>query len=271
MPTTRKVLFQDTRTFVVKDEDGSGKPIMQILQLNHPGNFWPTGGTPAARQGTWEATDYGAKGAAMPETTAWVTNKNGTGDGKYRTAKILGTKVTVTAVYINEDMDAEEDHQGVSQLVVGKYTAASDIPVGVAPSTTFNADQLNRQPYTKTANMYRNMGGTPKGATITMNSKFTSLNSLRSKDSNLWFADAPPDELDFLMVAIMPTNKNYGLPTSGKNRCGSFRVCIQAEAVCSLSEPNTKHGPTAGEGAGNIFPNFFGGGQGAHMPTDADL
>lgn len=271
MPTQRKVLFQDTRSFLVKDEDGSGKPIMQILQLNHPGNMWPTGGTPAARQGTWEATDYGAKGAAMPDVGTWVTNKDGTGEGKYRTASVIGTKVTVTAVLVNADLDEDDDKQGVSQLVVGKYTAASDIPVGVAPSTTFNADQMNRQPYTKTANLYRNFGGSPKGATITMNSKFTSLNAIRSRDSNVFWHDAAPDELDFLCISILPCNKNYGLPTSGKNRCGTFRVVVQIEAIARLSEPNTKHGIAAGEGEGNIFPSFFGGGGTHAMQPDADL
>lgn len=271
MPTKRKVLFQDTRTFMVKDEDGSGKPIMQILQLNHPANFWPTAGTPAARQGTWDATDYNAKGSAMPAVGEWVTNHDGSGDGKYRSAQVLGTKVTVTAVYVNDDIDAEEDHQGVSQLVVGKYTALPDIPVGINPSTVFNADVLNRQPFTKTANLYRNMGGTPKGATITMNSKFTSMNSLRRADQNFFWNDRAPGELDFLMIAIMPTNKNYALPTSGKNRCGTFRVCVQVEAIGALSEPNTKHGITAGEGSGNIFTNFFGQGAPAAMEPNADL
>lgn len=149
--------------------------------------------------------------------------------------------------------------------------SGNGIPLGVNPSTSFNADVLNRQPYTKTANLYGNMGETPKGATITMNSKFTAMNSRRRVNQIFFFNDRKPGELNFIMIAIMPTNTNYALPTSGKTRCGTFRVCVQVRAIKSLSEPNTKHGITAGEGEGNIFANFFGQSGPASMAPNADL
>ena len=56
----------------------------------------------ATAQGTWDATDYASKGLVMPGIATYVTNKDGTGTGLYRMAECKSTKVTVSAIWIDE-------------------------------------------------------------------------------------------------------------------------------------------------------------------------
>ena len=237
-PMSRTVQFQDTRTYIVKDEGtGAGAipiPIIRNLQLNDPQNMFPTGAQGV--QGTWDATDYTAKGPGMPGIATWVTNKDGTGTGVYRLAECVATKVVISAIWLDET-GVEETEQAMSKLIVRKCTKLTDSTeyMQVTPSTAFNSDRMCRFPYVKSADLYS--GTNPKGATITTNYSFKRLNRGSARSSlNHFFNDTGPVELDFLQIMIMPQNKSY---SATAERCGTFRIQIKVDSIVNLSEPNT--------------------------------
>jgi len=248
LPKSRVVLFKDTRTFHVNDSEIDAEarplPIHKQLCLNDPHHMWSEGGK---NQGTWTATDYGAKDDQMPGIKDWITNSDGTGNGKYRAASCLGAKVTVSAVYVQETDVDPTVHQAVSKLIVQKQTQSQDAPTGMPMGTHLNADFVCTQPYTKQATLYQNRAGVPKGGTITTNYSYKRMNALLGRaNGNTFFANLAPAEKDWLSIWIMPTNTSFS--TSGE-RCGRFRVEISVEAIVKLSEPNTTITQTEGNGS----------------------
>ena len=189
----------------------------------------------------------------MPGLSTWVCNKDGSGSGQYRFASATSCKVTVTAHPIDEDAGTDaKSYQAVTRLICKKVTKLSDATkyMGVPPSTSFNVDQMARQPYTRSQDMYRVDGGRNKGATITTNYSFKRMNHGRDTTGpNHFFLDSAPTEKDFLHVLILPTNASY---TLNNERCGKFRVVVKMETIVQLSEPNTD-GSLWGESDGNTF------------------
>lgn len=259
-PMSRMIMFEDTRSFIVDDNDGTAttgpEPIQRIFELNNPQNTFPTATSPpAARavQGTWTSADYAGKGAEMPGLERWVTKKDGTGAGQYRMATATSAKVVITAVPIEEDGVDAKSKQAITRLFVKKITKLSDgtAYMNKQPQASFNCDVIARQPYTRTQDMIRAEGARNKGATITMSYNFKRLNSGPGRVSlNHFFSDAAPTELDFLHIGILPTNaSSYGLNT---NRCGKYRVVVKFQTLAHLSEPNTD-GTNWGESDGNTM------------------
>lgn len=247
LPKSRVVLFKDTRTFHVNDQEINDQayplPIHKQLCLNDPHNMWPV---TTKNQGEWIPTDYGKKDSSMPGLDEWVTPSDGSGDAKYRVASCLGCKVSVSAVYVQESDVDPTVHQAVSKLIVQKQTMSQDSHTGTTPGTTFNADLLCTQPYTKQATLYQNLAGVPKGGTITTNYSYKRMNRLLGRaNGNTFFSNLAPTEKDWLSIWIFPTNQSFS--TSGE-RCGRFRVEISVEAIVQLSEPNTLLQTTEGSG-----------------------
>lgn len=270
---SRAVMFEDTRSYIVKDDavasDGvTAIPPQRVIQLNAPNNMFPD--ALAARQGTWTPSDYGKKTEEMPSIATWVTAADGTGAGAYRMASASSTQVTVTCVPINEEAGVDKKaYQAVTKLIARKTTKLEDSTqwFGIGPGTGFNVDEMSRQPYTRSQTMYR--GETSKGATITTNYSFKRMNSGPARSSlNHWFTDKAPVELDYLTLSIMPSNTSYG-SASAPERCGIYRVVIKVKCIVNLSEPNTNTvvNTSIGEGAGKAFQSakrsaqeMFGGG-----------
>jgi len=236
---SRTVLFEDTRSYIVKDNDATSgaapAPIIRTLQLNDPQNMWPTG--VHGVQGEWNASDYTSKGSSMPGLDTWVTKKDGTGSGAYRLAECIATRVVVSAIWLDETGATPALNQAMSKLICRKVTKLTDATefMDVTPSTSFNVDKLCRFPYTRSADLYS--APNPKGATITTNYSFKRLNKGAARSSlNHFFADNGPVELDFLQIMILPQNKTY---STTNERCGTFRIQIKVESIVNLSEPNT--------------------------------
>ena len=120
---------------------------------------------------------------------------------------------------------------------------------------------VEQQPATLSGNLWQNLTGTPRGATVTMDYKYNRMNQAKGKASgNLFSASTGPSEKDFLGIHIMPQNKSYNFGTHTE-RCGSFRVQIAVECLVQLTEPNTLY---SGRNTGAIMAhvaNMFGGGQ----------
>ena len=239
---SKTIVLTDTRTFIVKDNGTTTSglyptPIARILRLNNPVAMWPDEST--MKQGKWDATDYGAKDEKMPGISEWVTNADGTGDGKYRHAACKKTTVVITCVSVNEESGSSDvdNVQAMSKLITRKCTLATDAQVymNVTPSTYFNADLMGRMPYTRSADLMS--GPLAKGTTMTTTYAFNRLNSKNARVySNHFFADGTgPSESDYLQILIMPQNKNYNLTAE---RCGTFRVQIKVLSEVHLSEPN---------------------------------
>jgi len=222
------------------------------FNLNDPHSFW------SAKQGTWTQTDFGTagglggKGAALPQLDRWITNVNATGTGLYRYMECTKTKITIS-VYpiafqplqnlVPTSANMRAPIQGVTRMIFRKTTQADDIPFGVKPSLTLNADQSSRCPFTTSGDIYPNVnGGTPKGCTQTLKYSFKNLNRGTARATmNHSYLNAAPTEKDHAYMMLLPTNRNWneGGLVSPINMCGKFRVVIKVEATLKLSEPNT--------------------------------
>ena len=251
-PKKRTVLFQDTRCFTVTDNEthgGTGAPIpvLKILAINDPHGMFAN-----ADQGAWVASDFGEKGIGMPGLEKWITAQAGTGTGHYRLANCHSTVVTVSAVYIQEAGSDHMNEQAISKLILRKVTTVNDIATDTTLSGSLNAETECRKAYVKSQDMYQNITGVPKGATVVSKYRFRSMNAGPGRDSlNHFFSDAGPAEKDFLAIWILPTNKSWG---AASERCGTFRVVVKVECVVELSEPNTSI--AGGESTGLTMPLF---------------
>ena len=251
MPKARTVMMTDSRTWIVEDNSmlhgdndshNTPIPIMKVLNLNNPHQFW------GSQQGTWSPTDYGSPPSHLPNLDFWVTDLDGVGTGLYRTASAQSCKVTISAVWINEKDNDPAQQQAVSKLIVSKISKLTDVAENTTPGLNFNADSLSGMPYTKSANLWQNLGGTARGSTITTNYSYKRMNA-QKRYQNFFSNSSGPLEKDFLSMFIMPQNKEYNT-TGFAERCGKFRIQIAVEMLVNLSEPNTLY---TAQNKGNIM------------------
>lgn len=242
LPKSRLVKFTDFRSYVVTDEGfnttGAVPPCLEIA-ANNPRKFIHS------TQGTWDAASLTSKGNGVPGITTWVTNKAPTSSdtAPYINASCLSARVVITATPIptqpTEDNEADT-FQDVIKLCVQNNTRNGmfhnrNITDG------FNSEIVSQTPYVRTANLYYNHNGTPRGATVSLNYSFKKQNQGRPllTSSNFFHADTDPSEKDFINIALLPTHsQKYGLHTLGGVRLPNIRVEIKISYIVLLSEPN---------------------------------
>ena len=255
LPKNRLVKFQDFRAFVLTDnatpDIGGGTHAAHVPNLqisaNDPGNAFVLGAdSRVGSTGQWwsqSATADGtpSKGTAVPNLSQWITNADGSGDGHYRTAQCLGAKMTISAVPLSTDVD--EDVQDVSKLCC-QIGVNADTFMAKRINEDFNSEKISQMPHMKTANIYSNYQGTPKGATITRSYSFKKFNSTLGRSSmNVFSLDNAPPERDYFQICLLPTdNEDYGAGASGtsvgQKRLPKMRVSIKVSYLVLLSEPN---------------------------------
>lgn len=256
LPKNRLIRFQDYRSFILTDnatpDIGGGTHVAHVPNLqisaNDPGNAFVLGAdTRIGSTGQWwsqSATADGtpSKGTAVPNLVQWVTNQDGSGTGHYRIAQCLGSKLTISAVPLSSSVDDEV--QDVSKLCVQVATHADGF-MAKRINEDFNSEKISQLPHMKTAQIYSNYGGTPKGATITRHYSYKKYNATQGRSSmNVFSLDASPPERDYFQIALLPTdNEDYGKEASdtsvGKWRMPKMRISIKVSYIVLLSEPNS--------------------------------
>lgn len=244
LPKSRLIKFTDYRSYIVTDDgfNGTGAlpPVLEIGS-NNPRKF--IHGT----QGTWDDASLGAKTQAVPGISAWVTNSvpTPTATAPYLNGSALSARVTITATPLPTAATEQEDAwQDVIKLCVQNNTR-NGMFFGKNITNNFNSEVVSQTPYVRTANMYYNSNGTPRGATISLNYSFKKQNAGRAllNSANFFAADADPLEKDYINVALMPTHsQKYGLATLGGIRLPNHRVEVKISYIVLLSEPNGKVG-----------------------------
>ena len=204
LPKNRLIRFQDFRSFVLTDnatpDIGGGTHVAHVPNLqisaNDPGNAFVLGAdSRVGSTGQWwsqSATADGtiSKGTAVPNLAQWITNQDGSGDGHYRAAQCLGARLTISAVPLPSSVD--DDVQDVSKLCVQLSTHADSF-MAKRINEDFNSEKISQLPHMKTAQIYSNFGGTPKGATITRSYSFKKYNATLGRSSmNIFSLDAAP-------------------------------------------------------------------------------
>lgn len=255
LPKQRLIKFQDFRSFVLTDnatpDIGGGTHVAHVPNLqisaNDPGNAFVLGAdSRVGSTGQWWSQSASAdgtisKGTAVPNLAQWVCNQDGSGDGHYRTAQCLSSKMTVTAVPLSSSID--DDVQDVSKLCV-QIGVNADGFMAKRINEDFNSEKISQLPHIKTANIYSNYGGTPKGATISRTYSFKKFNATQGRSSmNVFSLDATSPERDYFQLVFLPTdNEDYGKDASdssvGKMRMPKMRVSVKVSYICLLSEPN---------------------------------
>ena len=246
LPKSRLIKFTDFRSYVVTDEGfnatGALPPQFQIC-ANNPGQFAHN------HQGTWDATSLTSKGASVHGVTTWIapTPATSSDTAPYLKANCLSCKVTVTATPLPTYSAEGEEHdayQDVIKLCVQPNTrlnAWKDRNI----DNQFNSEVLSQTPYVRTANMYYNANGTPRGATITQHYSYKKFNMGRpARDENNFFGpNHVPLSQEWINVGLMPVHsQKYSLSALGGTRLPNCRVEIKVSYICLLSEPNTHTG-----------------------------
>lgn len=235
MPKSRLVRFSGFRSFIVKDAafnaSGALPPVLEI-GANNPRKFIHS------TQGTWNSNSLGAKGVSVHGLTQWITNSvpGASATGSYLTAHTLSARLVVTAVPLPGAVDADYA-QDTIKMCVQNNTRGGNMNNKVI-SGTFNSEIVSQTVGMKTALMYTNPGGTPRGATIAQNYSFKRQNAAPgSMAYNRFYADKDPDEKDFINVAFLPGDSTgYGLTGS---RLPDMRVEVKISYIVMLTEPNT--------------------------------
>jgi len=235
VPQRRLVLFTDTRVWSLKDNEGtlSSFPPTRAFPCNDP----TTAFTEVYKNGTWSAVSLTAKGAGVPAIAKWVTNVNGTGTGDYRAASAISAKIQVTVTPMPRDGTADT-YQDCAQVILQRSTGLGTVFHNQVVSNTFNAEVTKQLPFTKSAMIYSNFGGTPRGCTISDSYSFSSMNALKTAAQNIFCLDGlVTSERDTWCLAILPGDSaGYG---SGGNRITDMRVEVKISYVVALSEPST--------------------------------
>jgi len=259
-PKNRLLKFTDFRSYVVVDEgfNGSGAipPILEI-GANNPRKFIHS------TQGTWDACSLANKTVAVPGIQNWVTNQLTTpsSTAPYLNASCLSCQVVITATPLPSVAPAagEADYyQDVIKLCVQKNTR-NGMFHNKNISNAFNSEVVSQTPYVRTANLYYNANGTPRGATIKMNYSFKKMNAGRAGitggPANFFHADTDPSEKDFINVVLMPAHsQKYGLILTGGTRLPNIRVEVKVSYIVLLSEPNCQitHDTNVGINLGTV-------------------
>lgn len=242
LPKSRLVKFTDYRSYVVTDDSfnasGALPPVLEVSS-NNPRKFIHS------TQGTWDAASLSAKGAAVPGIANWVTDSvpTSTALAPYLNASCLSMKLIITAVPIPTvaaDGAQADEYQDVSKLCVQNNTR-NGMFANRNITNAFNSEVVSQTPYVKTANMYYNAHGTPRGATITQHYSFKKSNAGRPmlNSANFFSNNSDPLEKDFTNIAILPTHsQKYGLTATGGTRMANHRVTISVSYIVLLSEPN---------------------------------
>jgi len=259
VPKNRLLKFTDFRSYVVVDEgfNGSGAipPILEI-GANNPRQFIHH------KQGTWDACSLNNKTVSVPGIQNWVTNLNPTPSSMapYLNASCLSCQVVVTATPLPSVAPAAgeaDKYQDVIKLCVQTNTR-NGMFANRNITNQFNSEVVSQTPYTRTANLYYNANGTPRGATIKYNYSFKKMNAARSGTggpSNFFHADTDPNERDYINIGLLPTHsQKYGLIVAGGTRLPNIRVEIKVSYIVLLSEPNCQitHDVNLGQNLSNI-------------------
>ena len=257
-PKNRLIKFTDFRSYVVVDEgfNGSGAvpPVLEIA-ANNPRKFIHS------TQGTWDAASLANKTQAVPGIQNWVTDLLTTpsSTAPYLNASCLSARVVVTATPIpTQPTEGSEvdTHQDVIKLCIQNNTRNGEFH-NKNITNQFNSEVVSQTPYVRTANLYYNANGTPRGATIALNYSFKKQNAGRPllNSANFFHADTDPSEKDFINIALMPTHsQKYGLAIVGGVRLPNIRVEVKISYICLLSEPNCRitHDTNKGENLGEV-------------------
>lgn len=254
IPKNRLIKFQDFRSFVLTDNSNvqvgqAYHALCPNLQLgaNNPTQAFIGSGGVVGTTGSWysQSADPSngviSKGNAVPNLNSWVTAQDGSGDGQYRCAQVLGARLTISCVPLSSYVST--DTQDVTKLCVQVATMA-DAYKDKRVSSDFNSEKISQLSGTKTANIYSNYNGTPRGATISMNYSYKKMNATLGRMANNTFQnDASPGEKDYFNVSLLPCeNASYGIGatsnSAGTGRIPKMRVSVKLSYICLLSEPN---------------------------------
>ena len=245
IPKSRLVKFTDYRSFTVKDTGGgttySYPPLIQC-GLNDPTKFIES------TQGTWDKTSMDAKGPAVPGIARWLSNKvpGTTSTADYLTGTCLGCKLDVTVTPIAQATTDQASYQQIAKVVLANQTRSGHLKGRVVDST-LNAERVSQMPMVRTANIYLNSGGTPRGASLSLKYSFRRNNAAPGKQSeNQFYADTSPLEKDIGTLVILPSDTNaYGVTGTKVMPC---RVDVRVSYIVLLTEPNTHIGQAMNDG-----------------------
>lgn len=241
----RLVKFTDFRSYVVLDDglNGTGAipPLLQV-GLNNPRKFIES------LQGTWKKNSLTAKGQGVPGITRWLANKipGTTSVADYLTGSCKGAQVTITVTPIGVNADEYDSYQPICKVALANQTRTGHLK-NKNIDLNFNSERVSQLPMVRTANVYLNNGGTPRGTTLKLNYSFKKNNADPGKQSaNIFYADTDPEEKDIASLAIMPGDSNaYGVLGS---RCPPMRVEVRISYIVLLTEPNTHIGRAINDG-----------------------
>lgn len=250
IPKSRLLRFTDFRSFNVVD-DAIGAPGSGHAGANFP-NMEFSANAPNAfisnKTGTWSNVSLNKKGGAVPGIPAWVTRANGVGSAPYREAQCLSSMITVTAVPVHQSTSAAETvlEQDVIKMILHKSTSPNTFHNKIIDDD-MNAETATQQMGVRSANLYLNQNGNPRGATLKGFYSYKKMNNaLGSGSKNYFHADepdgsiAPPAERDYWNLAFLPGNSGkYGVTATGGTRLPELRVSVKIEYIVLLSEPNT--------------------------------
>lgn len=237
VPSRRMVRFTETRSYVVEDSQG-------ILSSYPPGRSFPCNDPTQAftlvyKNGTWHETSLGGKPAGVAHVDRWVTDKLGAGGGAYRTASAVSStiKVNVTPLHRGEGSDAFQD---MATVVLQRSTGVGNQFHDKAVSSSQNSEIYKQMPMTKSADIWTNPNGTPRGCCISDSYSFSKMNGLKGTAQNIFASDGMvTTEHDAWCLTIQPGySARYGNVTDG-TKIPDCRVEVQITYVVALSEPST--------------------------------
>lgn len=249
IPKSRLVRFTDYRSWNVTDNaiglPGSGHAGAnfpnQEMSANAPNVFI------SDQTGYWANVSLNKKGGAVPGIPAWVTQASGVGSAPYREAQCLSSKITCTAVPVHQSGSATSGlEQDVVKMILHKSTSPHAFHNKVIDND-YNAETATQQAGVRSANLYLNQNGTPRGATLKGYYSYKKMNNALGSGSKNYFhapqddgTVSPPAERDYWNLAFLPGNSSiYGVAASGGVRLPELRVTVKIEYIVLLSEPNT--------------------------------
>jgi len=257
VPPSRMVRFTDCRQFVVEDSEGliNSYCPSKSFTCNDPTQTFRT----TYDNGDWSACSLGAKGAAVPAIANWVSKADGTNGGVYRQASAVSAKIKITVTPLARDGSADS-YQDCAQVLLQRSTGIGNAWHDKAVSATHNGEVLKQLPQCKSAMVYLNHGGTPRGCTISDSYSFAKTNAIRPS-VNIFTQDGMvTGERDSWQFAILPGySAKYGNVTGG-TRMPDMRVEIQISYIVALTEVATdasylNEGIDLGEAAGFVGAN----------------
>lgn len=244
IPKTRVISFSDYRTFVVDDNQGlvNSYPPTRTFTCNDPTQTFAT----AYLNGDWMNTSLTAKTQQIPGLADWVCENTGlpaTGTrGMYKQAQALSSKITITAVPCPEqDSQGADSVQDTVKMILTKTTepASKSIYYNVPISATNNAEVNSQRPYTTTALLYRNHGGTPRGGTVSQKYSYKAMNAGNIRTNNIFHANGTTAQQDTWCLQFAPIfSSKYG-NVSGGTRLPQLKVSVKISYYVLLSEPST--------------------------------